>query len=143
MDSQQVYSQPLYDDSQRSPNSSVLDNSESIPLRGGFATSTQTDAGVSQQFHTFHFTSKLCTTGVPFEKQSEPSTYDSSASSSGNQERICNSSSGEESCDQEKAGDKSGITKSSENDEASGQKSKGNSERLISLIFNNNEYMYY
>jgi hypothetical protein len=142
MDSQQVHSQPLYDDSQMLPNSSVVDDTESIPLRGGFATSTQNDPGVSQPFHTFHFTTKLCTTGVPFEKQSEPSTCEASPSSSGNQERICDSSE-EESSDQEKAGDKSGITTSSEHDEASGQNSKGDSERLISLIFNNNEYINY
>ena len=138
MDSQQVHSQPLYDDSQMTPNSSVLDDTESIPLRGGFATSTQTNPSVSQPFHTFHFTAKLFTTGVPFEQQSEPSTCEASPSGSGSQKRICDSS-GEESSDQEKDVDKSGITTSTEHDEASGQNSKGDGERLsISLIFNHN-----
>jgi hypothetical protein len=55
-------SQPLYDNSQMSLNSSVLCETESIPLRGGFATSTQIDPGISEPLHTSQ-SSKLCTRG--------------------------------------------------------------------------------
>lgn len=95
MHSQEVHSQPLYDDSQMSLNSSVLCETESIPLRGGFASSTQIVLGVSQPLHTSQL-AELSTTGERFEQESEPSTCEASPSGSGSQKLIFDSS-GEES----------------------------------------------